>query len=173
MRPKQHAFNKTPYKHGMGCFSLPGDNSAFFPSEWRDTEPHWADKIGSMNPYSENSISSRIAQVSCRKNLGSILLLKLSDCFGSNLFPNSFLSLLKITTTNKWNNNTTSSSVGWAPHHQRQLRKLAVKTPIFSLTEAKLVMIPHNLSRPREICTACPGSSCWCSYNVFRTRETF
>lgn len=136
MRPKQHAFDKTPHKRGRGVFHYAGDNSASFPSEKRGTEPHRAGKIGSMNPYSESSISSGIAWISYRKSLGSISLLKLPDCFGSNLFPNSFLSLFKMTSTNTCNNNTTSSSVGWA-HHRWQLCTLAVKTPIFEANANK------------------------------------
>lgn len=138
VRPKQHAFNKTPHKCRRSMFHYPGDNSVFFFSpEKGNIEPHWADKIGWKNSYSESSISSGIAKISYHKSLGSISLLKLPDCLGFNLSPTSFLSLFEITTTNKWNNNTTSSSVGWAPYYQRQLHKVAVKTPIFEANTNK------------------------------------
>lgn len=42
-------------------FHYLGDNSAFFPPGKRGIEPHWADKIGVKNPYSENNIKAVIA----------------------------------------------------------------------------------------------------------------
>lgn len=158
----QHAFNKTLHKRGRGVFHYPGDNSACFPSEKKGSEPRWADKIGSMNPYSESNISSGIAQISYRQSLGSISLLKLSDCFGSNLPPNPFVLYLK--SLQQTHETITQQVVAWAEAliTNNSCTNLQSKYLFLRVTQTKPTMIPPNLSRPRAVSTACPGSLCLC-----------